>query len=78
MSAHPVHSAIAAHLKEQRIRKGVAVKQMARALRCHPKNIYQFEDPERSKGFRVQSILDYAEALGMEVKIELVEKPDGV
>ena len=77
MSKHPFHSAIAVHLKEQRVRKGVAVKQLARALRCHPKTISQFEDPDRSRTYRVQSLLDYAEALGMDVKIELVEKTNG-
>ncbi len=76
MSSHPLHTHIARELKTLRQARGISVHQMARRLRVDRKAVYQVEDASRSREFHLQTIINYAEALGADLHIEFREKQD--
>jgi len=74
MASHSIFADIAYSMLRNRERKGFTVSEVARRLGRNRQVVYQLEDPERERGYNLQSLLDYAEAIGMELKLEFVEK----
>lgn len=79
MSTHPYRATVAALLRKARESKGLTQSQLARRMGLRSNTVNMVEMAGRSDRplQSVQTLLNYAEALGLELKIEFVEKSDG-
>jgi transcriptional regulator with XRE-family HTH domain len=76
VSVHPIRYALGRMVQQARTSRGFTQQNLADLIGTGQSNIAGIETTSRSMP-TVQTLLNIAEALGMELKIEFVEKVDG-
>ena len=76
MAAHPIKAEIARQVKELRKRTGLSQCAVAFDLRTSQANVARWENPEGDLP-TVQTLINLAEAYGVDLEIKFVEKTDG-